>query len=162
MSNTIIKSKVIERNGFNFLGSSIQTSNEAEMKGGGEIPQLWERFYENKVLDSIPNKKNSIIIALYTNYESDETGTYTYAIGTEIIGNEKDSKGLESFEIADDTYIVFTTRKGPIPEVVIEAWQEIWDWSEDRERAYKTDFEVYGENAIDPQNSQVDIYISVK
>ncbi|WP_268234762.1 GyrI-like domain-containing protein [Fictibacillus barbaricus] len=58
--------------------------------------------------------------------------------------------------------MVFTTRKGPIPEVVIEAWQEIWDWSEDRERAYKTDFEVYGENAKDPQNSQVDIYISVK
>ncbi|GGB44524.1 GyrI-like domain-containing protein [Fictibacillus barbaricus] len=89
MSNTIIKSKVIERNGFSFLGSSIRTSNEAEMKGEGEIPQLWERFYKNKVLDSIPNKENSIIIALYTDYESDETGTYTYAIGTEIIDNER-------------------------------------------------------------------------
>ncbi|MGD6834841.1 GyrI-like domain-containing protein [Sutcliffiella halmapala] len=127
-----------------------------------EFPQLWESFYENKVLDSIPNKKESTIIALYTNYESDETGTYTYAIGTEVIDNEKTSEGLESFEIADDNYIVFTTRKGPIPEVVIEAWREIWDWSEDRERVFKTDFEVYGEKAIDPQNSQVDIYFSIK
>ncbi|WP_408011184.1 GyrI-like domain-containing protein [Pseudalkalibacillus sp. A8] len=162
MSNTITKSKVIKRNGFSFIGSSIRTSNEVEMKRKGSIPQLWESFYENKVLDSITNKKDSTIVALYTNYESDETGIYTYAIGTEITDSEKTSEGLESFEIADDNYIVFTTRKGSIPEVVIEAWQEIWDWSEDRERAFKTDFEVYGEKAKDPQNSQVDIYISVK
>ncbi|WP_416825574.1 GyrI-like domain-containing protein [Ectobacillus polymachus] len=162
MSNTITKSEVVERKGFVFLGRSIKTTNKAEMNGKGEIPGFWDAFYENQVMDTIPNKKNSNIIALYTNYESDETGVYTFALGTEV--SESDEKPIEMdlLKIPDEKYIIFTTRKGPIPEVVIEAWREIWSWSEDRERAFKTDFELYDSRAKDPQNSQVDIYISVK
>jgi predicted transcriptional regulator YdeE len=156
------KSSVTHHMGFSFLGISARTSNQAEMNGEGVIPSQWENFYKNQVLHSIPNKKNSAIIALYTNYESDETGTYTFALGAEVTESQIIPNGMDKIEIPSCNYIVFTTRKGPVQEVVIETWQEIWKWSRNNERAFISDFEVYDERATDPKNSQVDIYISVK
>lgn len=161
MSTLISKGKV-RHHGFRFLGTSVITSNQAEMNGEGMIPAQWANFYQEQILEQIPNKKNSAILALYTQYESDETGTYTFALGTEITEYQTIPNGLEEFEIPESNYIVFTTRKGPVQEVVFEAWQEIWEWSKKNERAFQTDFELYDERAIDPMNSQVDIYISIK
>ncbi|MFI8685853.1 GyrI-like domain-containing protein [Rossellomorea sp. NPDC077527] len=161
MSDKTTKGKVLEREGSIFLGNSIRTTNKDEMNGEGGIPQLWDDFYQNKVLDTIPNKKDSKILAVYTDYETDENGVYTFALGTEVDHNET-LNGLEMIEIPEGKYIVFTTKRGPIPDVIVETWQEIWKWSEEYERAYQTDFELYDERAKDPNNSQVDIYISVK
>jgi predicted transcriptional regulator YdeE len=39
------------------------------------IPQIWERFFSENILDRIENKTpGSGIHAVYTDYESDETG----------------------------------------------------------------------------------------
>lgn len=161
MSTLISKGKV-RHHGFQFLGTSAITSNQAEMTGEGCIPGLWANFYQEQILDMIPNKKNSTILALYTQYESDETGPYTFAIGTEVTEKQTIPDKLEDFEVPESDYIVFTTRKGPVQEVVVEAWQEIWEWSKTNERAFQTDFELYDERAIDPTCGQVDIYISIK
>jgi predicted transcriptional regulator YdeE len=161
MSTLISKGKV-RHHGFQFLGTSAITSNQAEMNGEGCIPALWANFYQEQILDLIPNKKNSTILALYTQYESDETGPYTFAIGTEVTEKQTSTNKLAEFEVPEANYIVFTTRKGPVQEVVVEAWQEIWEWSKTNERAFQTDFELYDERAIDPTCGQVDIYISIK
>lgn len=161
MSILISKSKVRHPE-FRFLGTAATTSNQAEMSGEGCIPAMWANFYQEQILDLIPNKKNSAILALYTQYESDETGSYTFALGTEITKTQNTPEGLAKFDIPESNYIVFTTRKGPVQEVVVEAWQEIWEWSKNNQRAFQTDFELYDERAADPLNSQVDIYISVK
>jgi predicted transcriptional regulator YdeE len=52
---------------------------------------------------------------------------------------------MKKYEVPEAKYIVFTTRKGPVQEVVIEAWQEIWEWSKTHDRAFLTDFEVCDE-----------------
>lgn len=145
MSDTLTKSKVLERKGFVFLGNSIRTTNKAEMIGDGGIPKLWDNFYKNQVMDTISNKVNSNILAIYTDYETNENGAYTYALGTEVTDNNVVPNGMESIQVPENKYIVFTTRKGPIPEVIVEAWQEIWNWSEQSERAYEVDFELYDE-----------------
>lgn len=52
-----------------------------------------------------------------------------------------------------------------MPEVVINAWQQIWKMSSDDfggDRAYKADFEVYDQRAIDSTNTSLDIYIGIK
>jgi len=149
-------------NEFRFLGLSALTNNQNEMTGEAVIPSMWSEFYEKRISESIPNKKNASIIALYTQYESDETGTYTFAVGAEVSQSEPTPDGLDAFEIPASNYVVFTTRKGPVQEVVVETWQKIWEWSKHNARAFETDFEVYDERAADPSNSQVDIYISVK
>ncbi|MBB3111490.1 putative transcriptional regulator YdeE [Paenibacillus phyllosphaerae] len=157
------KGEIQVKPGFVVHGTSAVTSNEAEMKGQGVIADQWAKFYQNRVLEKIASRANDAVIALYTRYESDETGFYTYALGAEVAqAQQEPADGLEQFVIPSCRYKVFTTRRGPVQEVVMEAWKEIWAWSKHHERAFLTDFEVYDSRAADPRNSQVDIYISVK
>ncbi|WP_160031769.1 GyrI-like domain-containing protein [Paenibacillus sp. An7] len=162
MLSLLSKREVIRHREFRFLGMAAKTNNQAEFKGEGVIPSLWSNFYANNVLERIPNKTNSSIIALYTKYESDETGGYTIALGTEIVEGHAVPSGLEEWVVPESKYVVFTTRIGPVQEVVVETWQEIWEWSKYNERAFQFDFELYDLRSVDPMNGQVDIYISVK
>lgn len=161
MSQFIQETRINQTGAFDFIGKPVTTTNEVEMKGEGVIPALWEGFYKDLTLDQIPNKKNSNILGIYTNYESDETGSYTYALGTEVTMINEIPNGMQSYSIPEGNYMVFTTRKGPVPEIVVEAWQYIWEWSRTNTRAFLTDYELYDERCTDPLNSQVDIYISI-
>ncbi len=44
--------------------------------------------------------------------------------------------------------------------VVYNAWGKIWQINSDR--AYDTDFEVYGEKAKDSSNAEVEIFVAFK
>ncbi len=58
---------------------------------------------------------------------------------------------------------VFTkfTAKGNLSEgVVYNEWAKIWNISS--ARVYDTDFEVYGKNAMNPENAEVDIFVAFK
>ncbi|BCE14888.1 hypothetical protein RSC3_02244 [Bacillus paralicheniformis] len=44
---------------------------------------------------------------------------------------------------------------------MFETWQEIWTWDEKNLRTYTGDFEVYDEQAENPENAQVVIYVAV-
>lgn len=162
MYNTSIKQKIVSKSAFEFIGIGEETNNELEMKGDGVIPKLWAEFYQKGIQSQIPNKSNESTIALYTNYESDETGTYSFAIGTQVDDGTNPPEGMKVFSVEASKYVVFTTRQGRIPDVIVEAWQFIWEWSKSNERAFTSDFELYDHRAADPNNAQVDIYISVK
>ena len=103
---------------------------------------------------------------VYTNYQSDASGEYTCFIGTEVsLCQYLDENKFTSLTIPSQKYVKFTNGPGPIPEVSIEAWKEIWAMSEGdpcANRSYISDFEVYDERAIDPQNAILDIYIGIK
>ncbi|MEH6938940.1 GyrI-like domain-containing protein [Bacillus sp. JJ664] len=159
---TITEKILIKNEPMFFIGNFVTTSNQTEMSEEALISKHWEKFYSNQLANQIPSKKNPTILALYTNYESDENGSYSFAIGAEVSNVDKIPDGMDSYSIKPSEYIVFTTRKGPVQEVVVEAWQHIWEWSKTNKRAFTTDFELYDERSIDPNNSQVDIYISIK
>ena len=58
----------------------------------------------------------------------------------------------------------FTTNPGSMPNVVIQAWQDIWKMSSSDfsgERSYIADFEIYDEKDSDSKNAVVDIYIGL-
>jgi predicted transcriptional regulator YdeE len=59
-----------------------------------------------------------------------------------------------------------TSAKGPLQNVVPQAWQQIWILEDKAQlggnRSYKADFEVYDQRSRDPQDSQVDIYVGIK
>lgn len=161
MSQHILVSDPKKVQGFTYLCRSAKTTNEAEMNGVGVIPAQWDLFFREGALEPFPSRKSDTILAVYTEYESDETGSYTFGIGTEIAPLDQLPAGMTSDCVAEGSYVVFTTRKGPGSEIVVEAWAYIWEWSKTHKRAFLTDFEVYDERCIDPANSQVDIYISV-
>ena len=49
---------------------------------------------------------------------------------------------------------------GPQPQTLIETWEAIW--SSDIDRAYKTDFEVYGPRFFEDGVNEVLIHIGIK
>lgn len=96
------------------------------------------------------------VIGLYSDYEKDEHGSYLFTAGQFV-----DQQVEHVIEIPASTYAKFRTRKGPIEEVVLETWQQIWAWDERHYRTYTGDFEWYDERSIDPKEAQIDIYIAV-
>ncbi|WP_028402212.1 GyrI-like domain-containing protein [Ectobacillus panaciterrae] len=154
--------KFIARDSFYVVGLAIETKNEIEMTENRKIPEVWETYYKEQMSEKILNKQvPEVTIALYSNYESNENGTYTYAVGVPVDKIAHVPENMTTFNIPASEYAVFTTRKGKLSEVIPEAWEYIWKWSKENKRKFTTDFELYDERSIDPNNSQVDIYIAI-
>lgn len=109
-----------------FSGISTVTSNRDEVSEKGKIPSMWSLYREK-----FPHTERQDIrrdtIALYSDYETDEHGTYTFSIGTFVDQQEK-TANLISLPASE--YAVFVSKRGRIAEVVFETWQEIWTWDE--------------------------------
>jgi predicted transcriptional regulator YdeE len=157
--------KIVEQTGFTMVGISARTTNAKEMSGKGVIGQQWDRFMKEGLLSKIPNKVDSNILAVYTDYESDANGAYTYVIGARVSSAADVPPGMVAKKIPAGRYAVFTSEKGFVGKVVAETWMRIWAVPKSApggNRAYQADFEVYDQRAADPQNAQVDIYVGIK
>ncbi len=144
------------------IGISIRTNNQIEVDPmTGKIFPCIKRYYT--VAEKIPHKiKPGTTLCVYTNYESDHKGDYTYFIGEEVSSFEDCPKDLETLVIPEQTYTKFTNGPAPMPQVVREPWFKIWQMSEQElggKRNYLADFEVYDERAADHENIVLDILI---
>ena len=63
------------------------------------------------MMHHIPNQQTKETFAFYSNYESDETGTYKYTIGMPVSSLEDVPANMTTLTIPAATYAVFTTRK---------------------------------------------------
>lgn len=150
-----------------FIGMSIRTNNQDEQnQETAKIGPLVGRYFSQQLAEQIPNRINpGVTLCVYTDYESDEHGQYTYFIGEAVSSIDEIPEGFTSKKISAGKFTKFTTEPGPMPMVVIKAWQHIWGLSSDGlggQRNYLADFEVYDQRAADPSNSVVDLYIGVK
>jgi predicted transcriptional regulator YdeE len=125
-----------------------------------------QKYFHNGLNSKIPNrKKPGTTYCVYTNYESDFTGDYTYFIGEEVANFDGIAEGFETLTIPNQSYIKFTNESGPMPNVCINMWKDIWKMNAYKlggERSYIADFEVYDNRAQDHNNVVLDIYIGVK
>ncbi len=149
------------------LGITERTNNKNEMDPEkGIIGKTLARYFGEQLSGQIAHRSNpGITYCVYTNFESDEHGEYTYFIGEAVDSVEgQDLDTFTALSIPASQYQTFTTEPGKMPGVVISAWQDIWSMGEsdfDGRRSYVADFEVYDERATDPNNSIVDIYIGI-
>lgn len=147
------------------VGIEVRTSNRAEMLGSGKIGSHWQRFFNEGVMQKIPHQiPDGPIFAIYTDYESDVNGEYSFILGKEVSAFDNLPAGLVSKVLPSSKYAVFSSQQGPMPDVVIQLWQHIWGLTSDAlgaERGYKADFEIYDQRSADPQNCQVDVFLSV-
>lgn len=161
-----MKPTIVQLNEMQVAGLQIRTSNEAERQGKGEIGELWQRYYREGHHAQTPHQTEpGFVLGVYSNYESDETGSYSLLVGVEVEKGRSEPEGLTVVTIPAATYAVFTTRKGPVVEVVQEAWGQIWDWSKKtgNKRTFSADFERYdGKRCANPQEAQVDLYIAIE
>jgi CubicO group peptidase (beta-lactamase class C family)/predicted transcriptional regulator YdeE len=157
--------KVIEQDGFTVIGIEARTSNAKEMTPDGIIGKQWMRIFQEGLIGKIPNKADSAIVAVYTDYASDHNGEYSYLLGARVTSDTDVPAGMVAKKIPGGKFAVFTSEKGPAPQVVPALWMKINSLPNDAaggDRTYAADYEIYDERARDPGNLQVDVYIGIK
>src|SRR5689334_14806729 len=143
----------------NIVGLEARTTNQEEMNPGtGKIPGVWGCFYQERLMETIQGRKPDCLpLGVYSQYETDHTGPYTFLAGVEVAGSDI-ADGMAAVNILGGQYLVFPV-DGPMPQSLVQAWVAIWDYfpkNPKYKRAYTTDFELYR------STDMVDIYISVK
>lgn len=149
------------------VGVTARTNNAAEMhwETGKFPPTVRQYFHQLSAQSILHRKKIDTILCVYTEYESDHTGDYTYFIGEEVTTFEGQPSAMEQLTIPAQTYTKFTNGPAPMPDVVKEPWIKIWKMTPEElggVREYIADFEVYDERAVDHGNVVLDVYIGVK
>lgn len=162
-----MQTKIVEKGELNFVGLKIETSNMNEMEPStAKIPDAWEKFFEGNISAQISNKTDEdTCYGVYSDFADGADGKYILTIGSMVkeIG-EQDPK-LSSKTLPKSKYMVFTSEAGPIPKVLVESWVYIWNYFREHpeyQRSFTGDFELYDERCNNPQNSVIDIYISIK
>ena len=74
--------------GFFVAGLAARTTNAQEMAGKGKIGDVWQGFLQPDTVVKIPNKIGVDLVAVYTDYETDHTGHYTYLLAIPISSAE--------------------------------------------------------------------------
>jgi CubicO group peptidase (beta-lactamase class C family)/predicted transcriptional regulator YdeE len=157
--------KVVEQDGFTVIGIAARTSNAKEMTPDGVIGKQWMRIFQEGWIGKIPNKADASIIAVYTDYAGDHNGDYTYLLGARVTSDAEVPEGMVAKKIPGGKFAVFTSDKGPAPQVVPAIWIKINSLPQNAvggDRLYRGDYETYDERAHDPQNLQVDVYVGIK
>ncbi|NGX50336.1 MAG: hypothetical protein K1060chlam2_00180 [Chlamydiae bacterium] len=160
-----MKREIVQREAIKLCGIQVRTSYQKELnKMEGEIFNCVQRYFQQALFEKISKRKNpGTTICGYTDYESDYKGAYTYFIGEEVTSFENEE--FERVIIPKQTYAKFTTEPAPMPQVIVNAWEEIWKMSPEDlggKRRYQTDFEIYDERAADHQNIVLDLYIGIE
>lgn len=148
-------------NEFYLMGFEARTNNKAEMAGTGIISKMWEQVFKENLKEKITAPLSDEIYAVYSNYESDENGDYDYFVGYKVKDLNHIPQGLKGMKVLAGPYRKFETKKGAVYQVVPEMWLNIWKELSGK-RAFKTDFEIYGDKAKDPNNAVVEIFIGTK
>jgi predicted transcriptional regulator YdeE len=138
-------------------GLRIRTSN-SDPDMSNRIGDLWRKFFEDGIYQSIANKKNDKSIGLYTNYESDVNGAYDVMVCCEVNDVSSLPDMVQSEIIIAGKYAKFVVR-GNMQKAVAEFWMKLW--SMDLDRRYSCDFEEY-QSGCDIDNAEIHIYISLK
>lgn len=144
---------------FKVIGIAVRTTNEDD-QAAKDIPVLWDKFMQENVLENIPNKIDTTIYSIYTDYEKDHTEPYTTLLGCKVETLDHIPEGMigKAFEGGD--YIKFTAKGNLKEDLVINEWLKIWNM--DLGRIFTADFEIYSEKAQNPSDAEVDILIAVK
>lgn len=137
-------------------GIKIRTNNN-DPKMKNDISNLWKKFLEDGIYQSIPNKRNGKSIGLYTNYENNFNGDYDVMVCSEVLEEKRFSKKVEVNRIAAGKYAKFII-KDDNEEAVAEFWAKLWSMKLDRK--YTFDFEEY-ETGCDTNNREINVYISI-
>ncbi|AZA76991.1 AraC family transcriptional regulator [Chryseobacterium sp. G0186] len=144
---------------FKVIGIAVRTTNE-DNQAAKDIPVLWEKFMSENILNTIPNKIDTIIYSIYTDYEKDHTKPYTTILGCKVENLDHIPEGMVGKSFEGGEYVKFTVKGNLSEGLVINEWIKIWNM--DLGRTFTSDFEMYGEKAQNPVDAEVDILIAVQ
>ncbi|MFT5823100.1 MAG: putative transcriptional regulator YdeE [Crocinitomix sp.] len=141
------------------VGIEVRTQN-APNKAEQDIPALWGRFMSENISPKIPNKSSEDIYCVYCEYEGDHLAPYTALIGYAVHENAAIPSQFKVIDIPASDYAVFKAHGDLTAGAVFEAWNTIWN--SDLNRTHTADFEVYGQEATNPKDGKIDIFVGIK
>jgi len=158
------------------VGICDRTNNANEaVSSTAKISQTVQKYIQDDIPAKIQDRvRDSVKFCVYTDYEvekiidpvkCDYNGDYTYFVGEAVRSFDNVSSDLTTLIIPAQKYAKFTTPRGAMPNIVINAWAEIWKMTAEElggERSFVADFEIYDENASDLLDAIVHIYIGIK
>ncbi len=144
---------------FSVIGISVRTTNE-NGQAGQDIPALWDNFMTEGIEEKIPNKTDSSNYCIYTEYEKDHTKPYTTILGCKVENLDTIPNGMVGKTFDEATYMKHIAKGNILQGMVFGEWTKIWN--SDLDRTFTADFEVYGEEAQNPEKAEVDIFVAVK
>ena len=123
MQKTIIQLPEVK-----LVGIKERTRNSAEMDPStAKIAPTVQRYFHQALAEKLIHRKHpGATYCVYTDYESDVTGEYTYFIGEAVSSFDQIPDGFAKLLIPAQTYVKFTNGPGPMPSVCIDVWQKIW------------------------------------
>lgn len=131
-------------------GLQTRTRNADELPPAehGKIAALWGDFRTQGVYGAVPGADPaSPVYGVYTGYESDHNGLYTLTAGIALQPGTASAKDYAEVIITPGYYLVFEA-SGPMPQCVISAWQQVWQYFAAEgaqpayQRRYTSDFEA--------------------
>lgn len=143
---------------FQIIGISVRTSNQ-ENKAAIDIPALWNQFISYNIMDKIPNKIDSEVYSIYTNYEGDHTQPYDTILGCKVSSLDTIPDGMIGQAFEGGNVAKFTSKGNLEDNIIYKQWLEIWNT--DLDRTFSADFEVYGAKSLDRANAEVDIFVAI-
>lgn len=147
-------------NGFKLIGISVRTTNQNNQVQE-DLGKLWGQFSSENINEEIPNKMSNEILAIYTDYQSNDTEDYTTIIGVPVSTLTEIPNGMIGQEFQPENFKKFIA-KGEMPKAVDDTWINIWEQDENLNRKYTYDFELYGANCNKGTDSEVEIFVAVK
>jgi len=156
---------VQQHSGFYVVGVAARTHNAAEMNGTGKIGEIWHKLLQDNLAAKIPNKLGIDLVAVYTDYESDHRGEYTYLLGLPVSSIKDVPRRFVAKHIPGGRYSVVVSNRGPVAQVVPETWKRIWSMSPAElggVRSYRADYEIYDQRATDPERAQIDVFVGLR
>jgi predicted transcriptional regulator YdeE len=139
-------SQLVEVPAFTVIGLFVRTTNAVEMSGNaGKIGPLWSQFMHGGA-EAIPGViEKGTVYAVYTHYESDETGAYDLILGRSVQLEQQVPVNMKAVHIPTARYLVFSAADGS-PDAIKAAWMSVYRYFADhsgQRRAFTFDFEQH-------------------
>lgn len=139
------------------VGISARTNNTSPDMSA-VIGGLWNRFYNEGIYASIPEKTTGKALGIYTDYAVDEKADYTVVVASETDQIPPEENVYTVCRIPAGRYAKFVIH-GDMVQSVAAAWAQIWQM--DLPRAFLCDFEEYQNEDMGDQ-AEIHIYIGLK
>ena len=150
---------VVDRPSLMVIGIACRTMNSPEA-APQDIPKLWSRFYQENIMNRVPNKASNEIVCLYCDYEDNFTKPYTCLIGCPVTSLDDVPEGMAAKCIPGGSYALYRAI-GEHPKTLIETWKNIWSGNVERIRTYTGDYEIYGEKFSSGSPQEIEVCVAI-
>lgn len=122
-----------------------------------DIGNAWGKFFGEGHIEKLSHEGVIGLVGIYTEYESDYNGAYTFLCGT-LSNKSMEIPGYTCHKILAGKYAKFSIHGDP-QTVLAPVWKYIWE--SDLDRCYTSDFEVYHNDKNEKGHQTIEVFVAL-